>query len=563
MNGAWTLAMADGGPGDVGTLTTWQLCITYTIGAPPPTNGVWTPNGAGSGLYTDAAASTVYTGTPTNQVYTRPAATTTYSVTVTNVVPSNFTLAQTSSNTITAGNSVACNAGGIHTDNSYWRVYNLASYPLGSPFTINSVQFGIEQATGGAQNVIVRLYTQTGGAFPGGTRTLIPGGTQTFVVNNTTLSLYTATFTTPPVVNTTDVIVVELFTPAQAGKGIFIGSNTAAETGPLYLNAVACGVANPVTVASLGFPNMHGILTLIGSSPGSSCPSLPRTVLVTVNTPVAITVQPVNATVCTDKVISFSVTATGTSPTYQWQVSIDAGNTFTNIANNANYSGATTNTLTITSPPTTWNGYLYRCVVSGAPPCGSVNSAQRRLTVNPLPTVSISASPYRALFPGLRTTLSATSSPAAATYTWLRNGGVLTATSLGIVSGIGTGSLQVDVDGMGTYSLRVTDVNGCTNLSTNTISITDSTSGRVFIYPNPNSGQFQVRYNPTHNNVTPRGINVYNSRGQRIRNLAYTLGLPYARMDVDLRNFGAGVYWIEVVDVNGDRLAIGRAEVLR
>ena len=115
---------------------------------------------------------------------------------------------------------------------------------------------------------------------------------------------------------------------------------------------------------------------------------------------------------------------------------------------------------------------------------------------------------------------------------------------------------------MGTYSLRVTDVNGCTNTS-NSVTIADSTSGRVFIYPNPNSGQFQVRYNPTHNNVIPRGINVYNAQGQRITSLSYTLGLPFARMNVDLRNFSAGVYWIEVVDVDGNRLAMGRAEVLR
>jgi hypothetical protein len=34
-------------------------------------------------------------------------------------------------------------------------------------------------------------------------------------------------------------------------------------------------------------------------------------------------------------------------------------------------------------------------------------------------------------------------------------------------------------------------------------------------------------------------------------------------MDVDLRNQGTGVYWIEVVDVAGNRLGMGRAEVLR
>ena len=112
------------------------------------------------------------------------------------------------------------------------------------------------------------------------------------------------------------------------------------------------------------------------------------------------------------------------------------------------------------------------------------------------------------------------------------------------------------------YSLRVTDVNGCVNTSS-TVTIADSLSGRVFIYPNPNSGLFQVRYNPTQNNALPRGIHVYNSRGQKISTQLYPLGLPYARMNVNLSNMGSGVYWIEVFDVNENRLAMGRAEVLR
>jgi len=131
------------------------------------------------------------------------------------------------------------------------------------------------------------------------------------------------------------------------------------------------------------------------------------------------------------------------------------------------------------------------------------------------------------------------------------------------VPGATASSYLVTVDGLGDYTLRVTDVNGCTNLS-NQVSITDSVTGRVFIYPNPNSGQFQVRYWSIINNTNlPRGINVYDARGKRILTQNYSISAPYARMDVDLRNHGTGVYWIEVVDVVGNRLAMGRAEVLR
>lgn len=46
---------------------------------------------------------------------------------------------------------------------------------------------------------------------------------------------------------------------------------------------------------------------------------------------------------------------------YQWQVDIGAG--FTNITDGAVYSGTTTNTLTLTAPPTSYNRYKYRCRV--------------------------------------------------------------------------------------------------------------------------------------------------------------------------------------------------------
>ena len=97
-----------------------------------------------------------------------------------------------------------------------------------------------------------------------------------------------------------------------------------------------------------------------------------------------------------------------------------------------------------------------------------------------------------------------------------------------------------------------------------TVSITDSLSSKVFIYPNPNRGMFQVRYYSVINNAgLPRGVNVYDSRGTRILTQAYSINSPYARMDIDLSNQGTGVYWIEVVDANGNRLAMGRVDVIR
>ncbi|MDP4263282.1 MAG: choice-of-anchor J domain-containing protein [Bacteroidota bacterium] len=76
-NGTWTLAMADGVPGDVGTLTSWSITITYQILTPVIT---WTPV---SGLYTNAGATTAYPGGNAYSLYANPAATSTYTVTAT------------------------------------------------------------------------------------------------------------------------------------------------------------------------------------------------------------------------------------------------------------------------------------------------------------------------------------------------------------------------------------------------------------------------------------------------------------------------------------------------
>lgn len=56
--------------------------------------------------------------------------------------------------------------------------------------------------------------------------------------------------------------------------------------------------------------------------------------------------------------------------TYQWQV--DTGSGFVDIANGGVYGGATTATLTLINPPTSYASYKYRCVVDGTG-IGAVN----------------------------------------------------------------------------------------------------------------------------------------------------------------------------------------------
>lgn len=64
---------------------------------------------------------------------------------------------------------------------------------------------------------------------------------------------------------------------------------------------------------------------------------------------------------CPSGSVSMATRSRGAS--YQWQLS--TGGTFTNITNNATYSGTNTPYLTITNSPTSWYGYQYRCIVDG------------------------------------------------------------------------------------------------------------------------------------------------------------------------------------------------------
>jgi hypothetical protein len=112
-----------------------------------------------------------------------------------------------------------------------------------------------------------------------------------------------------------------------------------------------------------------------------SCATTPRVAVVaTINSPPTISTPPGNPVICQGGSTGFSVVATGSSPTYQWQVSTNGGGSFTDIVNGGVYSNATTTGLTLTGVPATMDGYSYRCVVASSG-CTSTNSNSGTLTV--------------------------------------------------------------------------------------------------------------------------------------------------------------------------------------
>lgn len=102
--------------------------------------------------------------------------------------------------------------------------------------------------------------------------------------------------------------------------------------------------------------------------------------------PIVITTQPTNKSVCeAQAVTTFSIAATAIT-SYQWQVSTD-GMTWTTITNNATYSNATTDNLTINNAGLSMNNYRYRVFLNrNGNSCG-LYSSEAILTILALPTV--------------------------------------------------------------------------------------------------------------------------------------------------------------------------------
>ncbi len=96
------------------------------------------------------------------------------------------------------------------------------------------------------------------------------------------------------------------------------------------------------------------------------------------STPLTVVTQPVSINFCTGTAGHFSVTASGDSLTYQWQVDRHDGNGFTALSDNAAISGSAAATLTINLASSADNGNAYRCEVTSAAGC-SITSASATL----------------------------------------------------------------------------------------------------------------------------------------------------------------------------------------
>jgi hypothetical protein len=273
---------------------------------------------------------------------------------------------------------------------------------------------------------------------------------------------------------------------------------------------------------------------------GVTCTGTSTSFVITINPTTRIATNPTNQTICFGSNASFVVTATGVALTYQWQ--LNPGSGFTNIV------GATSPTLNLLLPPNGLNftGNRYRCVVTGT--CGADTSLSALLTINPTPNVTIAASPLTTLKPFQTTNLAANAIPAGGTYAWYYNDVLVpsaTAPSFG----------PIGIDKLGDYKFVYTDLNGCV-ASSFIQKISGEASQNLWVYPNPNTGQFKIRFfNQNKEQVT---VSIYNSIGKRIYKVILTTGTTYSAADINIRNQPSGMYVLEVTNSNNIVLAYKR-----
>jgi Bacterial Ig-like domain/Ig-like domain CHU_C associated/Secretion system C-terminal sorting domain len=186
--------------------------------------------------------------------------------------------------------------------------------------------------------------------------------------------------------------------------------------------------------------------------------------------------------------------------------------------------------------------------------CNTTSCQSITVVVAPQPVVEISISPNTGVTPAAPVTIMATVSPAATySYLWTKNNTTNLSTNVD--------RIIVSADEAGNYKVKVTAPSGCTTTSTNAF-LASAASKTLFISANPNRGIFNVSYNNAAANLIARTLNVYDSKGAKVFTQSYNNNVPYSYMKVDISNEGKGIYFVELRDAAGKKLADGKVQVL-
>jgi PKD repeat protein len=196
-----------------------------------------------------------------------------HTVTKTNYIYVNesMMITQSTSQTILAGNTVACGSNNINSDNSYFRVFHLSNdHSITEDWEIRIVDVGVEVADGNEDDgtpITIRLHTASSTDLTSATLTQLYE--ESFVVPDVTRVVRQFLLATPVLIPAGSIVAVEVFTPSgqNAGHRIYLGSNSDGQNSPTYILASACGITTITDLVSISFPNVHLVINLWGDVP--------------------------------------------------------------------------------------------------------------------------------------------------------------------------------------------------------------------------------------------------------------------------------------------------------
>ncbi len=286
---------------------------------------------------------------------------------------------------------------------------------------------------------------------------------------------------------------------------------------------------------------MNGNLyRVVVSSSCFSTNSNPATLTVLDNA--SITSQPVNTAGCVGASATFTAAATGSSITYQWQVSTNAGSTFANI------SAATSATLTLSNLTIAMDGNRYRVVVSNS--CSNATSSSATLSVN-TPASIITQPTAKAICEGFNTSFSVVAAGSSISYQWQvsTNGGT-TFTNVangGVYSGATTATLSLTAPPASfsgqQYRVVVSGV-PCGGATSTAVTLTVNKPPTVSIAATPNASITPYASTMINSTVTATGASTYKW---------YKAGvlLSQTTQNLAIATLGVGDYYLIVTDANG------------
>ena len=296
------------------------------------------------------------------------------------------------------------------------------------------------------------------------------------------------------------------------------------------IGLAASGTGNIASFAATNATTTVQTATITVTPSSTGCVGLPVSFTITVN-PTPTVNQPANQTVCagtSTAAVPLSGAVAGT--VYTWtnnntSIGLGASGTGTVPAFVTVNPTVSAITATITVTPTYTNGGI-SC--TGA-------SKTFTITVNPLPNIVFDNVPPRVCLTDTIVILKAT--PLGGTWSGVGvSGNTFSATAAGL--------------GVKTLSYTSTNVNGCTQTSYVNITVNDCAerhnifANAIRIYPNPNGGRFNIRFNS--DVYSEFNVRVIDAAGRVYRNQKIT-GLRYGSViPMNMSDLASGTYFLQI-----------------